>query len=715
MKPTPTQKWWTATEIADAGLPDMPATRQGVERLVKRDGWRNDSNLARRRAGRGGGWEYSWKLFPTRAQQHLLSLVGIKPPKAQPEKKKAMSRKEVWAWFDAQPEKTKAMARSRLELIMRIEGLVAGGEKKTVAVDSISEMASIAPRSVWGWFEQIRGVRSDDWLPYLAPRHRISGKSAKKSECSPEFFSVLKSDFLRLSGPSFTSCYRRALRIADDKGWDVLPERTMRRMYKRNVSKATETLARKGSEALKQMYPPQVRDKTTLHAMEAVNADFHKFDLFVRFPPERGEEKPWVGRPQMVAFQDIHSGRILSWRIDREPNALAVQLAAGDMVEEFGIPEHVLLDNGREFAAKAITGGAPTRYRFKVREDDLPGLFVALNSKIHWATPYSGQSKPIERTFRDLCDAVAKDPRFEGAYTGNRPDAKPENYGSRAIELDDFLAVLAEGIQEHNARPDRRSEVAFGRSFNDAFEESYAKSPIRKATEEQRRLWLMGAENLRAHSKTGAVSFLGNEFYAPWLLEYAGERIIGRFDPADIWSGLHIYSASNEYLGHAPCRAKVGFFDMAEARSHAKARREMATATRKATEAHKKFTAAELGQMLSETAPEEAPAPEAKVVKAAFGKGVRKAPKVDDAFEAEAQAQQAAIVENLSSRRVVEPSTEEDNEFVFFKRALQLEQKLRNGEAITPDQQRWLSSYQDHPDYAGKMSVWKTFGDDMFG
>ena len=67
----------------------------------------------------------------------------------------------------------------------------------------------------------------------------------------------------------------------------------------------------------------------------------------------------------------------------------------------------------------------------------------------------------------------------------------------------EFLTVLAEGIEEHNTRQGRRSEVAWGRSFAEVFEESYAIAPIRKATEAQRRLWLMGAERLSADKGLG--------------------------------------------------------------------------------------------------------------------------------------------------------------------------------------------------------------------
>ena len=36
------------------------------------------------------------------------------------------------------------------------------------------------------------------------------------------------------------------------------------------------------------------------------------------------------------------------------------------------------------------------------------GLLTSLGIKIHWALPFRGSSKPIERSFRDLCDTVAK-------------------------------------------------------------------------------------------------------------------------------------------------------------------------------------------------------------------------------------------------------------------------------------------------------------------
>src|SRR3546814_11919637 len=85
---------------------------------------------------------------------------------------------------------------------------------------------------------------------------------------------------------------------------------------------------------------------------------------------------------------------------------VTARLVFADLFQNWGIPKGLLADNGRAFASKWLTGGAKTRFRFKVRDEDPTGLLVALGVTIHWAKPYRGQSKPIERGFSDLCVAV---------------------------------------------------------------------------------------------------------------------------------------------------------------------------------------------------------------------------------------------------------------------------------------------------------------------
>ena len=77
----PKKEWWTAQELSEAGLPDVPNTRQGVDALIKRSRWQ-ETSLARRREGRGGGWEYSWKLLPQDARRSLLRAAVMPVPAA---------------------------------------------------------------------------------------------------------------------------------------------------------------------------------------------------------------------------------------------------------------------------------------------------------------------------------------------------------------------------------------------------------------------------------------------------------------------------------------------------------------------------------------------------------------------------------------------------------------------------------------------------------
>lgn len=683
MTDAPDQIWWSAAELAAANLPDLPRTKRGVNDLAGRQGWSTTPGKARRRKAKGGGTEFHWTVLPLRARQALLARVV--PPDEKP------TADAVWASYDGLKESAKAKAAARLEAIQQVETLEAAGVTRNAAVDAVRKANGTSAKTLWNWLAMIEGVAVADRLAYLAPQY-AKGKRAK-AQIDPDFLSLIKSDYLRLEKPTLTSCHERASRIAKTEGIPVAPLSQVRRRLQAELSPETLILCREGREALRRHYPHQTRDKSALRVMQAVQADFHRFDVFVNWP---GEARPV--RPQGVFFSDIHSGMMLSYRLDVTPNRHAVQLALGDMVERYGIPEEALLDNGREFATKYLTGGAPTRFRFKVKEDDVPGLFPLLGMKIHWATPYRGQSKPIERAFRDFCDRVSKHPAFAGAYTGNNPTAKPENYASRAVDLDAFRAVLAEEVQAHNARPNRRSEVAFGTSFEAVFNAGYKTGPIRKATEEQRRLWLTGAEGLRAKRGNGELSLMDNRYWAPWMSEIQTRKVLARFDPDDLHAGLHVYDLDGRYLGHAGILEKSGFFDVQSARDIERKRAMFIRSEKRKADAHRVLTEAELAARLgTPDAPVSPDAlPEADVVKLSIPHA--KAPK---------QAQtlpsfERASIARLDDRRATDP---EDSAADLYDRALGLEARLADGETLTDAQAAWLREFQTSAKYRSQKKL----------
>lgn len=418
---------------------------------------------------------------------------------------------------------------------------------------------------------------------------------------------MLKTDFLRLERPNFSDCYRRVVTAGSDQGWTVPAERTLLRRIQAFPPELI-TLAREGVEALKRLYPAQQRRRDVFHALQAVNADGHRWDVFVKW------EDGTIGRPVMVGFQDLYSGMLLSWRVDKSENSETVRLAFGDLVETYGIPQQCYLDNGRNFASKWLTGGIPNRFRFKIREDEPVGIMTQLNVDVRWTLPYSGQSKPIERAWRDLAQGAAKHPKFAGAWTGNNPMAKPENYASKAVPIAVFLEVIAGEIREHNARLGRRSAVCGGKaSFLQVFKSSYEASPIIRATPEQQRLWLLAAEGVRTDGKNGEIRLEGNRFWCEELLALRGQPCVVRFDPQALQDPLHVYRVDGSFVVSAPCVEAVGFADKTAAQEHGRARKRWMRAAKEQLAAEKTLSLQELAALSTPGLGEEE-MPEARIV-----------------------------------------------------------------------------------------------------
>lgn len=71
----------------------------------------------------------------------------------------------------------------------------------------------------------------------------------------------------------------------------------------------------------------------------------------------------------------------------------------------------------------------------------------------------------------------------------------------------------------------------------------------------------------RAHSKSGAIKFEENTYWAPWLVDLAGQQVVIRFNQENLWEGVHVYNATGAYRGHAECREKSGYFSVEQART----------------------------------------------------------------------------------------------------------------------------------------------------
>jgi hypothetical protein len=609
-------RWVAAAELASLALPGLPATRAGLAAWAAEAGW--TAPEAEGRTWRRGplGLEIAAEVLP------LAARVRLEADEA-PASDRAAEREALWQAFEALPEAKRRVAAKRLAALDAVEALVAAGTSRTGAMQTVAAERGIRLSTLYQWARTVRGVAAEDRLPHLAPRH--GGVRGERAETTPEALEWLRSAWLSPSRPTVEQCLRDLRAVAAQRGWRLASDRTLRR-HLAGIDRAVATYWRYGPEAADRLHPSQRRDRTALRALEAVNADGHTLDVWARWPDGT------TGRPVLVAFQDVYSGKLLSWRVDRTENTDAFRLAFGDLVERWGIPDHLYVDNTLAAANKVMSGGVRRRFRFRVRAEEPLGILPQLGVEVHFVRPYAGQSKPIERAFGDLARDVARHPAFEGAWLGPNPAEKPHNAGARAVPIAEVLAVLEQRIAEHNARPGRSSAACRGRSFDATFAESYAQSPIRKATSPQRRLFLLAAEAVTVR-RDATLHLCGNRYHDPVLVGLIGRQVVVRFDPDRLHAPVHVYRADGGYVCAAACWSDAGFADTEAARRIAEAKRLRRRGLRLQAEAARVIRAEQLARDIASAAAAPSGPPETRVVRPLFGRAAAAALPVPDPGE----------------------------------------------------------------------------------
>lgn len=642
------EMWFSAAELAAMALPGLPAHKSNIIRQAEREDWTHpdaEGRLWRRRNGRGGGVEYALAVLPSYVQAKILARAASSAKPAEREATlQRLSDDAAWEAYERQPDKHKTRAAARVAALDAVATLVAQGRPRTLAMREVAAAHQISRSQLYEWAQLVEGVARANWLARLVPQY--AGATGTRAQCSDDAWEWMRSRYLLPNRPTFEQCWRDLEQQAAKRGWTLPSKTTMRRRIDA-LPEVVRTWHRHGPEAADAMFPTQRRDRSMLRAMEWLNADGHRFDDFVLWPD--GEK----ARPMVVFFQDLYSGKILGYRVGPDETGDTFRLAFGDVVEKYGIPAKCTIDNTLAAANKTMSGGLKRRFRFKVRAEEPLGIFPTLGVEVHWAKPYSGRSKPIERAFGDLARDIARHPAFVGAWTGNSPTNKPHDYGSKAVPLETFMAVLKAGIAEHNARPGRSAANCRGRSFDDTFAESYEASAalIVRPTAVQRRIFLLAAEEVRVR-RDATIHLLGNRYHDPQLVELRGRPVTVRFDPENLHAPVHVYRADGEFVVTAECWADTGFGDVDAARRTAKAYKLRRKGIKLLAEAEARISAEQLARDLAALDHPEPETPAPRIVRPLFRGAAALKPITDAEEEEETSEQRSERLFVAASRRL---------------------------------------------------------------
>lgn len=512
--------------------------------------------------------------------------------------------------YTSAPLKQREEANRRLAMVRRVRDSIGNGSTLEACYAVVADEFGVSPSTVKRAWKAVRSAPEDEWLALLVKDY----KGRQPDEIAPEILAYFFLDYGRVEKPQAQAVYERLVKMAEFKSWGPVPSlETLKRRWA-GLPKATKVLWREGDKALGDLFPYAERDRSGMKPLDMISVDGREWDLMAEWPDGR------KARAVITAVIDVASNYLLGWIVADVESTDIYRRVLCEVFTKHGIPSFAQFDNTRAAANKQLTAGAPGRHRFKNQPWDVQGILPTIGCIPRFATPENGQSKPVERAFLDLKERSERDPRLAGAYTGRSPSEKPANYGSSAVPIDLLKIVLAEAAEDYNTRTNRRGGIAHNTSYRAIFEAGLKDTSVRRLSEEQRRYFFSVAE-LRTVEREGSV-FLGkrphrNRYWAQSLQDHIGKKVIVRYDPDDLRSPVMVETRDGRMIDAAvPILEKRGFDSRADAREHARAKREYVKSAKQQAAALRKMVDLEYGAPLPE--PETSRAAETPVVAPEF-------------------------------------------------------------------------------------------------
>ena len=473
---------------------------------------------------------------------------------------------EKTAWFFTMPKNAQAEAFRRAELLWAFEDMeVPEGEKKSYLAEAWAKERGTSRATLYKWRQSVAHLERHQWAYALVPERRKGNMpGAPKADIDPGLWDFIKSEWLTQSKPALRHVYRRAVALANARDLDLPAEKTIARRLAA-LPLPLVTLMREGEKALDDMYPPMRRDYSTLAVHEIWNADGHMFDAHVRWADGS------VSRPIVIAWQDVRTRMIVGFAIGKSESAHLVRQALTAGLERTrAIPQRAYLDNGRAFASKEISGGQATRYRFKVKPDEMQGVLTMLQVDVTWAKPYNGRAKPIERFWQTLT-AMARRSEFVGAYCGNKIDNRPEEHDIKnAVDVALFERLLHEEIEAYHDRA-HRGDSMDGRSPRQVYEALMASTVVRQPTASQVRRCTLAAQPIKLN-RHGEFFILENRYGSDACAALPRHvRYMAYYDPNDTALAVELWDGE-DLVATVPALDSLGFADRNAAQDHARAK-----------------------------------------------------------------------------------------------------------------------------------------------
>lgn len=380
------------------------------------------------------------------------------------------------------------------------------------------------------------------------------GGDFRQSDCMPpEVWDMFYSLYMTTQKRSIRICYdkTKAFFLKQYPNMKFPSYQTFTRKVREEIPEYAVIAYREGKKALADKMPYMQRDKSELHTNQIWVSDHHRSDVFVKNSSGK------VFRPWITVFADAKSTKVVACIArESEPNATVIKQALKIGINEYGIPEEIYTDNGKDYTSKELS------------PDNDNSVLNMLGINAIRALPYHGQAKPVERFFRTL------EERFGVcfySYAGHDAKNRPEHMAKLSKELekdpnlptfDVFKERLANYIKEYNTSP-HSGKGMDGKSPDEIYYNSITQ-PIRMI-ENYDILRILCGKRIERKVTNGGIKIFCNIFqnYKGKLFAYLNKKVAIIYDPDDM-EKVYIYTLDGEFICQAEAKFHSPFRNLGE-------------------------------------------------------------------------------------------------------------------------------------------------------
>lgn len=357
--------------------------------------------------------------------------------------------------------------------------------------------------------------------------------------------------------------YEKFEEEAQGRGWEGYPSiKTVARYIKhlmdsRGAASARYLAANGTREWRNKMMLKGKRETTSLEVMELVVGDEHTFDCWVQYTAPNGKIK--AVRPVLVAWLDLKSRAIIGDVICVTANGDTLKESLVKMIYTAGVPKGILIDNGKDYTKKELTGQSRKQRKIVFDFDaETKGFYQSIGiEEVSRALPYQGWVKDIERFFSTVCSRFTKwFDSYTGTLTGSKTEAKRHKDIDGMLERGELL-TMEEFYEAWTKWKETKYHTRKHRGLKDAGEkwvtpgEMFANGPrYQKAAppREYATMLLMKGDTARVGSQ-GITKF--GVLYTDYELCYHKDKKVSVKWNADDMSKLYVYTMDGKKICEA--------------------------------------------------------------------------------------------------------------------------------------------------------------------